>query len=526
MTGFVTLPNTLWGLIAHRAALTPDSTMLIDEQHRSVTFAAVLQRAQRVAAGLHELGMRPGDTVSWQLPSRIDTVVLSLALARLGVTQNPIIPVYRSREVAAMVRQCDSAWLVTVEEFRGFDHGAMARDIAAVQGIRALVLSGELPAGDPDRLGPPPESDTAVRWIYTTSGTTSAPKGVCHSDGSLIAGGLGVADALAVSHDDVSTIFFPFAHIGGPDMLIAGLAVGMPIIMSEVFEPAAAMTLLHTYGATVSGGGPSFYTMYLEQQIRSGPEPVAPTLRFLAGGGAPMLPRVYHDVVAGMGIPVLHGYGMTECPMITQGRPGDTAEQLTSTAGRPVLGCEVAVRSESGRPLGPETEGQVWVRGAMLFHHYLVDGDIVVPHDEDGWFYTGDVGYLRPDGHVVLVGREKDLIIRKGESISPMEIEDVLGQHPAVQDVAVIGLPDVIRGERICAVLELAPGAAAPTVAGLREHCLAAGLAPFKSPEQVEIVDLMPRTPTMKIRKHQLRNRFATDPPAVTATPQKTGAGS
>ncbi|WP_280464060.1 class I adenylate-forming enzyme family protein [Nocardia carnea] len=526
MTGFAALPNTLWGLLAHRAALAPDSIMLIDEHDHSVTFAAMVQRAQRVAAGLHDLGVRAGDTVSWQLPTRIDTVVLSLALARLGVTQNPIIPVYRSREVAAMVRQCGAAWFVTLENFRGFDHGAMAREIGAENGLQALVLAGELPVGDPAGLGPPPESGDAIRWIYTTSGTTAAPKGVCHSDGSLIAGGLGVAEALAVSRDDMSTIFFPFAHIGGPDMMIAGLAVGMPILMSEIFEPAAALASMQTYGATVSGGGPSFYTMYLQQQIRTGPEPVVPTLKFLAGGGAPMLPRVYHEVVAGMGIPVLHGYGMTECPMITQGRPGDSEEQLTSTAGRPVLGCEIAVRSESGRPLGPETEGQVWVRGAMLFHHYLVDGDIVVPHDEDGWFFTGDIGYLRPDGHVVLVGREKDLIIRKGESISPMEIEDVLGQHPAVQDVAVIGLPDDVRGERICAVLELVAGAAAPTVAGLREHCLAAGLAPFKSPEQVEVVDSMPKTPTMKIRKHQLRNRFDTGDRAVAPTPQKTGAGS
>ncbi|WP_068040114.1 class I adenylate-forming enzyme family protein [Nocardia speluncae] len=526
MTGFAALPNTLWGLLAHRAALTPDHIMLIDEHGHSVTFSAMVRQAQRVAAGLHDLGVRAGDTVSWQLPTRIDTVLLSLALARLGVTQNPIIPVYRSREVAAMVRQCRAAWLITVGEFRGFAHGAMARDIAASYDIRALVLAGELPVGDPAELGPPPGSGAEIRWIYTTSGTTSAPKGVCHSDGSLIAGGLGVADALAVSGEDVATIFFPFAHIGGPDMLIAGLAVGMPIVVSEVFEPAAAMALLRKYGVTVSGGGPSFYTMYLEQQIRSGPEPVAPALRCLAGGGAPMPPRVYHEVVASMGIPVLHGYGMTECPMITQGRPGDSVEQLTSTVGRPVLGCEVAVRADDGQRLGPEAEGQVWVRGPMLVHHYLVDGDIVVPHDEDGWFYTGDVGYLRPDGHVVLVGREKDLIIRKGESISPMEIEDVLGQHPAVQGVAVIGLPDDNRGERICAVLELVPGREAPSVAELREHCRAAGLAPFKSPEQVEIVDSMPTTPTMKIRKHQLRNRFDTQPRAGAPAPQKTGAGN
>lgn len=524
MTDFAALPDTLWGLLEHRAALTPDGAMLVDEHDRRESFSSMLQLAERVAAGLYELGIRDGDTVSWQLPTNIDTVVLSLALARLGATQNPIIPVYRSREVAAMVRQCDAGWLITVDRFRRFDHGAMARDLAAEYGLRVLVLDGELPVGDTVELPPPPRSGDAIKWIYTTSGTTSAPKGVCHSDASLIAGGLGVAEATGVGPSDVSTIFFPFAHIGGPDMMVAGLAVGMPVVMMEVFEPAAAMALQRKHGVTMSGGGTAFYLMYLEQQLSSGPEPLVPTLRFLSGGGAPMPQRVFHEVRAGMGIPVLHGYGMTECPMIALGRPGDGDEELSSTEGRPVLGCEIAVRSDDGRVLGPEEEGQVWVRGPMLFRHYLVDGAVVVPHDEDGWFGTGDVGYLTRTGHVVLVGRAKDLIIRKGESISPMEIEDVLKLHPAVQDVAVIGLPDDARGERICSVLELVPGAVAPTVAELREYCRAAGLAPFKSPEQIEVVHAMPRTPTMKILKRQLRTQLDAGAEAAVRIPEAATA--
>ncbi|NKT14117.1 AMP-binding protein [Rhodococcus hoagii] len=520
MTDFAALPNTLWGLLAHRAALTPDGTMLVDEHDRRETFSSVLRQAERVAAGLYDLGVREGDTVSWQLPTNIDTVILSLALARIGATQNPIIPVYRSREVAAMVRQCGAGWFITVEQFRGFDHGVMAHDLAAEYGLRALVLDDELPVSDAVELPPPPASGDAIKWIYTTSGTTSAPKGVCHSDASLIAGGLGVAEATGVGASDVSTIFFPFAHIGGPDMMVAGLAVGMPVVMMEIFEPVAAMALQRRYGVTMSGGGTAFYLMYLEQQLASGPDPLVPTLRFLSGGGAPMPQRVFHDVRAGMGIPVLHGYGMTECPMIALGRPDDGDEELSTTEGRPVLGCEIAVRSDDGRILGPEEVGQVWVRGPMLFRHYLVDGTVVVPHDEDGWFCTGDVGYQKLTGHVVLVGRAKDLIIRKGESISPMEIEDVLKQHPAVQDVAVIGLPDDARGERICSILELVSGAVAPSVAELREYCRAAGLAPFKSPEQVEVVHAMPRTPTMKILKRQLRTRFDTGVEAPVRIPE------
>ncbi|QDQ98801.1 class I adenylate-forming enzyme family protein [Tomitella fengzijianii] len=508
MTDFTGLPETFWGLLAHRAALTPDATMLVDEKGRSETFAAVLHEAERVAAGLLEIGVREGDTVSWQLPTRIETVVLSFALARIGATQNPIIPVYRSREVAAMVRQCDARWFITVEEFRGFAHGALARELAHSSGIEALVLGGTMPQGDPGALPPPPRSGSDIRWIYTTSGTTSEPKGVCHSDSSLIAGGLGLADATKLVSSDVTTIFYPYAHIGGPDMMVAVLAVGMHTVLMEIFEPAAAMALQRAAGVTMSGGGTPFYLLYMEQQLAHGSEPLVPTLKSLSGGGSPMPEWVYHDVRDAMGIQVLHGYGMTECPMIAQGGPDDDPERLATTAGRPVLGCEVEIRGDDGEPLGRGEAGKVLVRGSMLFHHYLVDGEIDVPHDADGWFPTGDVGYLTPDGHVVLVGREKDLIIRKGESISPMEIEDVLKGHPSIADTAVIGMPDPVRGERICAVIELIADSEPPTIDDLRTLCLEAGLAPFKAPEQVEVVRSMPRTPTMKIRKQELRQHL------------------
>ena len=163
------------------------------------------------------------------------------------------------------------------------------------------------------------------------------------------------------------------------------------------------------------------------------------------------------------------------------------------------------IRSEEGDALAAGEAGRVWLRGEMRFLHYLVDGQPVAPFDAEGWLFTGDVGRLDPDGHLVLVGREKDLIIRKGETISPAEIEDVLAAHPGIADVAVLGLPDERTGERICAVLVAAPGGEAPDLAAVREHCRASGISPAKFPEQVVLVDEMPKTPTMKIRKQVLR---------------------
>lgn len=501
--------TSLWNLLALRAKATGDAVAVIDEFDQRLTFAELASTAERVAAGLLARGITPGCTVSWQLPTRINTIVLSLALSRLGVIQNPIIPLYRAREVGAMIEQCASQWLVTVPAFRGFDHAAMAAALRTGSGdrLKVLIVSAELPDGDPATLPDVPVGSGDVRWIYTTSGTTSAPKGVCHTDGTLISAGAALADAIGATSTDVGTILFPYAHIGGPDMLITSLLTGMSLVVMEVYEPVAAVELMRRTGVTITGGSTPHYALLLQEQRKNPGTPVVPTLRMVTGGGAPMPEQLFRDVLAEVGVPVLHAYGMTECPMITSARMSDGIEQLAGTSGRPVLGCEVQIRSEQDDVLSAGEEGRVWLRGPMLFKHYCTDGEIVRPFDADGWLFTGDIGKLEAAGHLVLVGREKDLIIRKGESISPTEIEQVLANHPSVTDVAVIGLPDEWSGERICAVIQLCDDAAEADVAvhKLREYCRDAGISPAKFPEDVVVVPEMPKTPTMKIRKQNLR---------------------
>ena len=498
---------SLWSLLTLRAEATGGAVAVIDEFDRRMTFAEIAAAAERVAAGLLAHGIEPGATVSWQLPTRIDTIVLSLALSRLGVTQNPIIPLYRAREVTAMIEQCASDWLITVPEFRGFDHAAMAEEVRAARGdsLELLFVSDRLPEGDPATLPAAPLGRDEVRWIYTTSGTTSAPKGVCHTDGTLIAGGVALADAIGAQAGDVGTILFPYAHIGGPDQLIASLTSGMSLVVMEVYEPVAAVELMRRTGVTITGGSTPHYALLLEEQRKNPGTPVVPTLRMVTGGGAPMPEQLFRDVLAEVGLPILHAYGMTECPMITSARSSDSIEQLATTSGRPVLGCEVQIRSEEDEVLSSGEVGRVWLRGPMLFKEYRAGHEIVRPFDADGWMFTGDTGKLEADGHLVLVGREKDLIIRKGESISPIEIEEVLAKHPAVSDVAVIGLPDERSGERICAVLQLRDGATDVGVDEIRDYCRTAGISPAKFPETVVVVSEMPKTPTMKIRKQSLR---------------------
>jgi cyclohexanecarboxylate-CoA ligase len=496
----MTRAETLWQLLERRADATPERTMLLDERDRRVSFGELRARAERVASGLFALGVRADTPLTWQLPTRIESVVLSLALARLGAVQNPILPIYREREVGAVLAETGARWLVVPGVFRGFDHLALARALRARAGDRFEMLNADepLPEGDPAALPPPPADPHAVRWLYTTSGTTAAPKCARHTDATLIAGGTGLALALAATAEDVGSIAFPYTHIGGPDYLVMALLSGMSVVLLETFAPEPALQVFRRHGVTLSGGSTALYQAFVTEQEKRPDERVLPTLRALAGGGAPMPPEVFRQARRALGVPILHGYGMTECPMIASGTPADTDEQLANTDGKPVSGCEVRA-----------VDGEIRVRGPMLCRGYTDPALTAEAFDADGFFRTGDLGHLRADGHVVLTGRKKDLIIRKGENVSPREIEDLLATHPSVAAAAVIGLPDAERGERVCAVVELRAGAAPLALDDVVAFCRKAGLMAQKIPEQLEVVEALPRNATLKILKHELRARFA-----------------
>jgi cyclohexanecarboxylate-CoA ligase len=211
-----------------------------------------------------------------------------------------------------------------------------------------------------------------------------------------------------------------------------------------------------------------------------------------------------------MGVKLVHGYGMTEIPMIAMGSPHDTDEQLANTEGRPVPGAEVRVVKEDETVAGPDEEGEVRVRGPVVCRGYTDAQATTEAYDADGWFRTGDLGVLRADGHLRLTGRLKDVIIRKGENISARELEDVLFNHPNVGDVAVVGLPDAERGELVCAVVERPPdGGQVLSFDEMVEACTAAGLMRQKIPERLEVVDKLPRNETLnKVLKYKLREMF------------------
>lgn len=516
--------QTLWELVEYRAEASRGTPMFFDGDGRTVTFDGVRDEALRVAAGFRELGIGAGTRVAWQLPTRIETVIASIALARLGAVQTPIIHLHREREVAFILAESAAEYVLVPGTWRGFDYSAMALKVAG-DGVRVISVEGGLPVGDPavvPEFAPQREREPAqgqepaqqrTSWVYYTSGTTSAPKGVEHTDATLIAGGIGLATALGMSAQDIGSIAFPYAHIAGPDYVIAMLVSGFPAVILETFAAAEAADAYARRGVTMAGGSTAFYQVFLdESRRRAGSGKLIPSLRLLSGGGAPLPPELYAAAGRELECAIVHGYGMTECPMIAMGTPYDSDEQLSRTVGKPVVGAKVRIVRPDGTEAGTGEPGEVTLKGAMLFRRYTDPELTAVAFDADGYFHTGDLGLLRADGHLVLTGRLKDIIIRKGENISAQEIEDLLHTHPAVAEAAVIGLPDRERGERVCAVVTLAdPADPAPlSLAAVTGHLRAAGLMTQKLPEQLEIADELPRGgPLNKVLKGALRERYA-----------------
>ena len=504
--------RTLWGLIERRAAETPDAQMAVDERGHSINFGEYRDRASRVAAGLHARGVREDSVVSWQLPTWIEAMVLVGALARLGAVQNPMVPIYREREVGFIARQIGTQLLIVPSTWRGYDYAAMAhRATADLPNIEILIADRTLPEADPATLPPALsyEGDPPVRWIYYTSGSTADPKGAKHTDPGLAAAAVAFHQRLRMTADDRISLVFPFSHIGGSNFLFSGLMVGCTYICAEAFDPVATTALLARERVTIAGTGTPFFLGYLEQQRKHPDVALFPELRACNGGGGPKPSAMHYDVKRELGgAGIVSGYGLTETPVLTMNDLDASDEQLARSEGKPSPGVQLRIVGFDGRDCAPGQEGEIRAKSHQMMVGYVDESLHADAFDEQGFFRTGDLGVADAEGYVTISGRLKDIIIRKNENISAKEIEDLLYLHPLVGDVAVIGLPDDELGERCCAVVVLkqsdAPLRFGDMVAYLRD----AGLMNQKIPEQLEIVESLPRAPAGKVLKLELKKRF------------------
>jgi acyl-CoA synthetase (AMP-forming)/AMP-acid ligase II len=507
-------PEPLWELVDDRADATPEAVAFVDEHGRRVTFGAFRDDCLRTAAAFHDRGVTVGTPVAWQLPTWYEAMVLAGGLARLGALQVPLIPILREREVSFILDQSGAGTLVTPGTWRGVDYPQLATDAIARSGgdVTIVVADRDLPQGDPAALPAWPEvraagGDDPVRWVFYTSGTTSRPKGTLHTDATIAACAASLNTRFDMTPDDANALVFPVTHIGGISWLMGGLMAGYRQILVEAFDAERSSEVLAREGVTIAGSGPAFWMAYVAHQRNHPDRRVFPRLRALVGGGAAKPPTIHGEVHDVLGVVLATGYGSTECPAATHAGVHDPDDVLRFD-GYALDGVEIRVVGDDGDELPPGESGELLVRGPMLFKGYLDPADDAGAFDRDGFFRTGDLGCVDERGLVRITGRVKDIIIRKGENISAKDVEDVLVAHPAVRDVAVVGLADTTRGERCCAFVVPTDPTAPPTLRDLVEQCERHGLARQKMPEQLEVLHVLPRNPTGKVLKQQLREQF------------------
>jgi len=502
--------RTIWDLLERRASATPDALFALDENGRSMTFGDLHRSAQRVAAGLLGHGIDTNSVVAWQLPNWLESVVLALGLSRLGAIQCPLVPILGQREVGFIVGQTEAGTIIVPRTWRGTDYTVIADAAIAERPETArLVLEGTLPDGEPTLL---PEPTTVPKWLFYTSGTTADPKGVIHTDHTLMAGARGFHRSLRIDARDRLSMIIPFTHIGGIIHLIAALDTGCALLFAELFDPERTTQQLRDQQATLLPGGLPFVRAFFAYQAsHAGTDPLFPHGRLMIHGGSSKPAGLYYEAQQRLHLPILSGYGMTECPMLAWSTPDDDDTHMATTEGRAVVGAEIRIVSLRGTILPAEEEGEVYVRGPQLMLGYVGHRTLHDIVDADGFFPTGDLGRLDAVGYVSITGRLKDVIIRNMENVSAREIEELLDTHDAVAEVAVIGLADVRTGERVCAVVVPTDPAHPPELAELCAHLLAAGLSNRKLPEQLEIVDQLPRNAMAKVLKAELRRQFSSE---------------
>ncbi|MCX8133717.1 MAG: AMP-binding protein [Roseococcus sp.] len=508
--------ETLLDHLARAVAATPGKTALVARrsdtgEETRLTYAGLAERAARLAGGLAARGVGRGDVVSFQLPNWWEFTALHLACLMLGAVSNPLMPIFRERELRFMLGLAESRVLVVPRRFRGFDHGAMAEALRAelprlahvlVAGEASFMALLDAPPLPPGRGAGP---DDVIQLLYT-SGTTGEPKGVTHSANTLLSNLRPFAARLGLGAEDVVHMPSPLAHqLGFMYGLMMPVMLGATAVLQDVFTAEEMARQIRAEGATFTMGATPFLNDLTEHVAASGQG--TPSLRVFVSAGAPIPRALVAKARATLGAAIVSAWGMSENGAVTTTRLEDDAARATETDGLALPGMELRVLDAAGRPAPPGVEGALQVRGCSNFLGYLKRPELD-PQDPEGWFDTGDLARMDAEGYIRIAGRAKDIIIRGGENIPVVEVEGLLYRHPAIAEVAVVGYPDPRLGERACAFVRLREGASL-TLPEMVAYLEAQRMARQYIPERLEILDALPRTPSGKIQKFRLREMAA-----------------
>ncbi len=470
--------------------------------------------ARRVAGGLRARGVGPGDVVAFQMPNWMEAAVTFWGLSLLGATIVPIVHFYGPKEVRFILQDSRARFLLTVDRFGSRDYLAALSELAPqVEKLERVFVLGQVPSGcgdfapllAADPIAGPAALDPATpAFVAYTSGTTADPKGVIHTHRSAVAEIRSKIDFRVLPRGcKPNLVGAPVSHaIGMLGVLLMPLAWKEPVHMTDVWDPREVLRAMLEGDLTAGSGSTYFLTSLLDHPDFT-PAHLA-NMRYAALGGSTVPPAIA-ERAEGLGISVVRGYGSTEHPTISGSLHPEPREKRLYTDGHALPGVEIRLVDEAGREVGPGEWGEVTSRGPDLFAGYTDPELTAEAVDAEGWFATGDIGVLDPEGYLTITDRKKDIIIRGGEKVSSAEVEECLLRMPGVAEVAVVPAPDARLGEHGCAFLRPLAGAAAPDLAALRAHLARIGLAKQKWPEEVRAVEDFPRTPSGKIKKFALR---------------------
>jgi cyclohexanecarboxylate-CoA ligase len=512
--------ETLLHHLARAVARQPDKTAMIACRSDTGTETRLSYRqiddlSSRLAAALRAKGIGRGDVVSFQLPNWWEFYILHLACLKLGAISNPLMVIFRERELRFMLGLAESKLLVVPASFRGFDYAAMAANLRAYLPKLAHVFIVGRDGADgfasllqhpaPDMAFTPadgPGPDDVIQLLYT-SGTTGEPKGVTHSSNTMLANLGPFAERLGLGADDVIHMPSPLAHqLGFMYGIVLPIMLGSTVILQDIFQAPEMARQIRDEGASFTMGATPFLNDLTEHVAASGH--ATPSLRVFVSAGAPIPRALVAKARQTLGAAIISAWGMSENGAVTTTRLDDAEEKATTTDGCTLPGMELRIVDAQGTPLPTGQEGQLQVRGCSNFLGYLKRPELN-PHDPDGWFDTGDLARMDPDGYIRISGRSKDIIIRGGENIPVVEVEGLLFRHPAVAEVAIVGFPDTRLGERACAFVRLREGAKL-SLAEATAYLESQSMARQYMPERLEILAELPRTPSGKIQKFKLRD--------------------
>jgi acyl-CoA synthetase (AMP-forming)/AMP-acid ligase II len=477
-------------------------------------FPEALRRSRHVAAGWQRIGLRPRDPIAIQVPNRAELVIAYFAAYLAGLVVVPITHIYGPTEMSFLIRETGARALVVPDRWRSIDYAERVRQLADVPTLAHVIV-----------IGLPEQFDNGVRWtdlttaapaptvvtspddvctILYTSGTTSAPKGVQHTHNSLLAEMRTTAEMVGMREGEAKLAPWPAGHIAGLIGICAGLASGIDTVLMDRWDAALAAHLVGEHHCVSASGTPLHVLALLEAAGKTGAD--ISSLRMFQVGGTNIAPELVERAER-VGLRMGRAYGSTEHPTSASSSPDESVFIRSRTDGRPRFGDEVRIVDDDGAVVPNGIEGEIVTRGPAMFIGYrdrTLDDVSFLP---GGWFLTGDIGRLDALGYLTVTDRRKDIIIRGGENIASKEVEDVLATHPAVAESAVVGAPDPRYGERVAAFVILVSGQSLD-LADIDRHFRAAGIARQKTPERLIVVNELPRTPSGKVQKFELRKRL------------------